>query len=346
MRFYFTEEDRPTSERAADIRAALVHAGHDVIHGRVGEAAPSGADVWMHGLAIEGSPPLAEPVAAQLCESRSKVCVFQLCDGENMCFQRIPPAVMKRADLFLRNHWPRDENRIPEQARARMGWLPPMMKVLEALPGSALAERSGGAIFFGTRTGFANLEGGRNAREELVRSMRATDLPFQGGLLPHDDPRYPVDPELVVARVSEAVHARMLKDAKICLAPWGNHVLTYRFFEGLARRCLVVAQSIHSATFLDGGLQAGRHYVEVAADLSDLAERVRYYLANLEEAQRIADAGHEHFKAYFQTRGRLVSSYAFDASVASWGPIYRASDTRSVSAALRSRAARWFPRRF
>jgi len=100
---------------------------------------------------------------------------------------------------------------------------------------------------------------------------------------------------------------------------------------------------VRAAAFLDGGLTAGHHYVEVAADLSDLTDRVRYYLANLAEAQRIADAGHEHFKKHFATRGRLVSAYAFEASVASWGAIYRHDDARSFAATLRSGAAYWFP---
>ncbi|MEI9935672.1 MAG: glycosyltransferase [Pseudomonadota bacterium] len=343
MRFYFTEEDRATSSRAADIRAALVYAGHRVIRGRVGEPPPTSVDVWMHGIGIEGSPPMTERVATLLCESPARIGIFQLCDAENMSFERIPSAVMARADLFLRNHWPRDDGLIPDQARDRTGWLPPMIKPLRARPGLALAERAGGAIFYGTRTGFANLAGGKNARDELVRLMRGANLPFRGGILGHDDPRYPVDPSLAVARMSGAQHDRLLQDAKICLSPWGNHVLTYRFFEGLARRCLVVAESIQAAAFLDGGLQAGRHYVEVKADLSDLIDQVRYYLASPVEAQRIADAGHEHFKQYFEARGRLISAYTFEASIASWGELYRRSETRSLASALRSRVAYWFP---
>jgi len=188
--------------------------------------------------------------------------------------------------------------------------------------------------------------GGKNAREELVRLMRSSDLPFQGGLRPHPNPRYPVPANLQVKPLSEGAHARLLQDTKICLAPWGNHPTSYRIFEGLASRCLTVVQSIRDTTFLDGGLQAGTHYVEVARDLSDLTEIVRYYLANLGEAQRIADAGHQHFANYFASRGKLISPYLFEATVESWGSIYRASESRDAVALSRSLVARAFPGRF
>src|SRR5262245_872488 len=97
MRFYFTEEDHPTRVRAGDIRAALVHARHEVIHGRVGDLPPSDADVWMHGIGIEGSAPVADPICEQLLASRIPFGVFQLCDGESLCFDQIRPDVAARA---------------------------------------------------------------------------------------------------------------------------------------------------------------------------------------------------------------------------------------------------------
>jgi glycosyltransferase involved in cell wall biosynthesis len=144
----------------------------------------------------------------------------------------------------------------------------------------------------------------------------------------------------------EREHERLLRNAKICLAPWGNHPLTYRLFEGMALRCLVVAQTIGATDFLDGGMQAGTHYVEVAADLSDLTDKVGYYLAHLSEAQRIADAGHEHFTRYFASRGSLISSWILEATVASWGDLYRPGQDRGILSATRGLAARLFAQRF
>ena len=133
---------------------------------------------------------------------------------------------------------------------------------------------------------------------------------------------------------------RKLRDTFICIAPWGNHPLTYRVFEGLACRCLVLAQTLRDCAIVDDGLQPGRHYVEVAADLSNLVELTRHYLARHDEAQRIADAGHRHFVQRLAARGPLVSQWIFDACVASWGPLYRPSDARGLVPALHALAAR------
>jgi hypothetical protein len=346
MRFYFTEEDAPTRERATDIRAPLTHARHEVIHGRPGDPPPAGIDAWFHGLGIEGSPPMDEAVVTTLIGSPASVVLFQLCDGESMSFDRIPASLAARTRLFLRNHWPSDKSRIPEQFRGRLGFLPPMVKPMSPDFGTPLAARSHGAIFFGARTGFENMEGGGNAREEVVRRLRASTLPFTGGIVPHPDPRYLAAQDVLVERISGRDHDRLLRDTKICLAPWGHHPITYRLFEGLSRRCLVVAQTLDGVSFLDCGLEAGRHYVRVSADLRDLVEVVGYYLDNIAEAQRIADAGHENFCRFFAGRGRLPSASLFEAAVASWGELYRPSEASGPRAALQGVAARLFPRWF
>jgi hypothetical protein len=346
MRCYFTEEDHVTRVRGSEIRAALVHAHHDVVHGGLGEPAPAGTDVWFHGLGADGAPPMADSVVNPLLASPASVVLFQLCDAETMSFYRIPEVLAARTELFLRNHWPTDRAQIPEIYRSRIGWLPPMLKAMPPRAGLPLVERPHGAVFFGSRTGFSNLKSGKNAREETVRIMRASTLPFQGGMLPHAEARYFAAPDLVVPRMSERAHARVLERAKICLAPWGNHPLTYRLFEGLALRCLVVAQPVSQSSFLDGGLEAGQHYVETAPDLSNLADVVGYYLAHLDEAQRIADAGHDHFKRRLASRGPLISSWLFDSTVASWGNLYRPTDAGGAVRGTRALLARWFPERF
>jgi Glycosyl transferases group 1 len=342
VRYYFTEEDELTRVRGAEIRAALVHARHEVVHGRPDTAAPRDAQVWLHGLGWDESVPMKESLVRALLDSRAEIVLFQLCDAKSMWFSRIPEALATRARLFLRNHWPQDPNAIPPPFRGRIGWLPPMIKQMDAHRGLALADRSGGAIFFGTRTGFVNMAGGKNAREETVRLMRSSGLPFMGGLSPHGEERYRPAPELVAARMSERQHRKLLRNAKICIAPWGNHPLTYRLFEGMATRCLVIAQSIRDTAFLDAGLEAGRHYVEVASDLSDLVDKARFYLGHVAEAQRIADAGYTHFKRCFAARGHLISAWIFEATVASWRDLYRPGDIRGVVAASRSLMARLF----
>ncbi len=346
MRFFCTDEDKLTLVRGSEIRAALVYARHEVVRGDIGVAAPADTDVWIYGMGVAGAPPLEDQIVAQLLASPANIVLAQLCDHPTMSFERIPAELAARARLFLRNHWPANEQEIPEAFRSRVGFLPPMIKTTPARPGRELTQRSIGAIFFGSRTGFSNLPGGKNAREETVRIMRASGLPFLGGLLPHEEKRYHTDPALLVPKLRQRHHRQHLVNSKICLAPWGNHPLSYRLFEGLAMRCLVIAQPVRSSRLLDGGLEPGKHYVEVAPDLSDLVDTVRYYLTHLDEAQAIANAGHEIFKRCLAPRGELISQWIFDSVVASWGDVYRPGTARGIAVEARRLAARLWPNRF
>jgi hypothetical protein len=60
--------------------------------------------------------------------------------------------------------------------------------------------------------------------------------------------------------------------------------------------------------FLESWLRPGEHYVELADDFSDLAEKVEHYNAHSGEAQRILDNAHA-FVAPFrdETQEELVS---------------------------------------
>jgi glycosyl transferase family 1 len=341
MRFFFTEEDDLTRIRATDLRRALVHARHEVVHGAPGERAPPGTDVWMHGLGAHMTRPMDASVVDALLATPVRLMLYQICDAATMAFERIPPALAERASRFLRNHWPSDRQRIPPQFRDRIGWMPPMLKTMAPRPGRPLAERSIGVMFYGTRTGKLNLPGGRNAREETVRLLRAARVPFEGGLIANDHEQYQTDRELLVPKIHKRTHTRRLRDTQVCVAPWGNHPLTYRFYEGLACRCLVLAQSLRECAIVDDGLRPGVHYVEVAADLSDLVDLVRHHLARLTEAQRIADAGHAHFIERLAPRGPLISQWLFDACLRSWGDWVRPGDAHGIAPAWRGLATRW-----
>ena len=255
MWFHFSAEDRGTSRRARDIRAALVHAGHRVSEGAPTETVPQRADVWLHGLGgATLRAPADEADNARLVAFPRDVVIYQLCDSDSMSFQKLLPPLREKARLFLRNHWPTDKHGVPSELVSRLGYLPPMIRPITPHPGVRLTDRGGGAIFYGTPTGKLYFPEGR---ERLIKLLRGSGLPFEGGLSP--DPQCPREPPpgLTVPRIQPKDHARRLADAKICLAPWGNHKLTYRLFEGLAARCLVITQPFDDIDFLHGGLRAG-----------------------------------------------------------------------------------------
>ena len=124
--------------------------------------------------------------------------------------------------------------------------------------------------------------------------------------------------------------------SRICLALWGNCPLTYRLYEGLSRRCLVVTPSLAEIRFVNGGLAPGRHYVEVKPDLSDLAEILDHYLRHLDEAQHIADAGHLHFAQVLRFSGVNFPQPLYLEITASWQDRFVEARSSALRKAVKS----------
>lgn len=65
--------------------------------------------------------------------------------------------------------------------------------------------------------------------------------------------------------------------------------------------------------FMEGRLVAGRHYVEIREDFSDLPEKVAYYSAHPEEAEEIIRHAHEYIAQFRdKRRERLISLLVLD----------------------------------
>jgi hypothetical protein len=216
----------------------------------------------------------------------------------------------------------------------------PILRPFSPHPGSPLRNREQTVIFFGVRTGGKNLPGDRNSREEAVRILQGHDLPFKGGLV-DGGPEYPTPEALLVPRISGKEHFARLDSASICLCLWGHCPLTYRFFEGLSRRNLVVTQTLSGIRFARAGLEAGVHYVEIKADLSDMLEKLDHYLAHTDEAQRIADAGHERFRSHFAFRGLDFPQPLFEEICGTWRGILKEVREPTLRARALRRALPW-----
>jgi hypothetical protein len=98
------------------------------------------------------------------------------------------------------------------------------------------------------------------------------------------------------AKVRYCRFMRECANAKLSLHMPGNGPFTYRVVEFLGLGSCMV--SLRFATELHVPLLPGVHYVEVADDLSDLADKVRFYLRHDKERTRIASAGREYFDRY------------------------------------------------
>jgi len=71
--------------------------------------------------------------------------------------------------------------------------------------------------------------------------------------------------------------------------------------------CLMPAP-IYETWFMEGRLRAGTHYGEVRRDFADVAERIAYFEAHPEEAQRIVANAQAHVRQFLdERRERLIS---------------------------------------
>lgn len=118
----------------------------------------------------------------------------------------------------------------------------------------------------------------------------------------HDDPRCdvgrtnrPEDPEQgYKPRLSIAEQLRH----KFILCVEGNDVATGLKWVMSSNSLCFMARPRFETWFLEGRLEPGRHFVEVAADHSDLLERVEEYRARPEEAMEIIRNANEHVRQF------------------------------------------------
>lgn len=60
--------------------------------------------------------------------------------------------------------------------------------------------------------------------------------------------------------------------------------------------------------FMEGCLEAGRHYVEVRDDMADLEEKLQYYENNPDEALKIIHAAQQYLEAFFDEKTERIVS--------------------------------------
>jgi len=318
MKIHFTGDGRQSFDRTRYLWGALIKNYHRVSKSRRWKPPPADCDIWFHD--VEYQFPFTDRLKDRLYDFEGHLIFYRTDETPNFPFQKIPDDLLARADLFLASHWKAEASALAESLRDRWGYINPILRPFSPHPGRPLLDREQAVVFYGVRTGGNNLPHGRNSREEAVRLLQAGDLPFEGGLV-DGGPEYPTPGDLLVPRISGKEHFRRLDSSSICLCLWGHCPLTYRFFEGLSRRNLVVSQTLSGLRFARAGLEAGVHYVEIKADLSDVLEKLDYYLTHTDEAQRIADAGHERFMTHFAFRGLDFPQPLFEEISGTWGGI-------------------------
>ncbi len=311
MRIIFTEEDGITHTQTRYLRGGLLRNYHHirVLH-NFSQIPP--ADLWLHGLYQTSEIPFPDQIRQGMERFKGHISFFQHDDRLDFAIDKIPPDLRKRALFFLRNVWPADIDKIDPAIRDRTGLLNPFLKPTCAIAGSELKRRPCPISFYGSPT-----RGRCFTRIDALRLLKKAGLPLLGGL--YVSPQVPLPPaDLAVNVLTRREYLRTLANTQVALVLHGYNPLTFRLFECFSRRCLAMVQDLSCICFADCGLIPGQHFVAFKQDLSDLADRVRYYLGHLGEAQTIADAGFAHFKRHFQFSGVNLPQPLYREIIRTW----------------------------
>jgi hypothetical protein len=102
-------------------------------------------------------------------------------------------------------------------------------------------------------------------------------------------------------------------DFKFILCLEGNDVASNLKWVMSSNSLAVMPRPTCETWFMEGILQPGVHYVEIRDDFSDLREKMDYYIAHPDEAQRILDAAHAYVAQFRDSRReRLISLMVLD----------------------------------
>lgn len=100
---------------------------------------------------------------------------------------------------------------------------------------------------------------------------------------------------------------------KFIMALEGNDVASNLKWVMSSNSIAVMTRPTCETWFMEGKLIPDYHYIEIKDDLSNLEEKLTYYITHIEEAQRIIDHAHEYVKQFQnKKRERLISLLVLD----------------------------------
>lgn len=71
----------------------------------------------------------------------------------------------------------------------------------------------------------------------------------------------------------------------------------------------MMPKPVYETWFMEGTLEAGKHYVELKSDYSDVDDKINYYNANPQEAKSIIENAHQFVAQFQNTRQEDMLSY-------------------------------------
>lgn len=96
---------------------------------------------------------------------------------------------------------------------------------------------------------------------------------------------------------------------KFIVAIEGNDVASNLKWAMSSNSLVLMAKPTYETWFMEGKLKAGKHYVKVKSDYSDLEEKIKYYSKHTDEAEKIIKNAHKHVAQFKDTKMESIISY-------------------------------------
>lgn len=96
---------------------------------------------------------------------------------------------------------------------------------------------------------------------------------------------------------------------KYILVLEGNDVATALQWIGESNCVPVMSRPTVENWLMHGAMKPGVHYIEINPDFSDVAEKIEYYNAHLEEAKRISENSKEWMSRFYDKKREQIISY-------------------------------------
>lgn len=162
-------------------------------------------------------------------------------------------------------------------------------------------------VFFSGKESNAN-----DLRRQVWQKVKQEKLDSVGGLL---ERHRPIPADLKGDKMSFGNFLRTVKTSKVNLAMDGIGQFTFRHLEIWALGGFMLAGPALQETWLPISAQEGVHYASFS-NPDDAIKKIKYYLENEEEREKIAKAGKEMFEREYDVKkhgryiGRCLSEFA------------------------------------
>jgi len=240
---------------------------------------------------------IPEKIIEELSKYKGQLILTSLGDwssfNTNMNGRGLPDDVINKAKAFAKIQWTKNPNDYDPRIYAKRMTMQPFL--IGGLPKPSDIKKSC-VLFYGLPTGDLKTE--NNLRINACRLLYDKPI-FRGGIVGQEPGAERDISGVETGRVPRPMYLRMINNSLVSLCLPGNSVLTYRHFESMGLKSCIITCSLDDFQWMNK-LVAGRDYLEIKPDLSNLEEVCDIAMKNIDETKSIAENAYGLYQSYYR----------------------------------------------